>query len=105
MLKKFLFGFIIGTGFSVAALCVYTAWMFYVLPPLIDQNFTSEVLTSENPRQRPYSSNTPNFHELSVDEKIELATAIIIVKSEKGENGENGKYKNVVDDILKLKRV
>lgn len=99
MLKKFLSGIIIGTGFSIAALCVYTAWMFYVLPPLIDQSFTSEVLTSENPRQRPYFSNTPNFHELPVEEKIKLATAIIIVKSEKGENG---KYKNVVEEILKI---
>ncbi len=99
MLKKFLSGAIWGTGFSIAVLCVYTAWMFYVLPPLIDQNFTSEVAVSENPRQLQYFSNTPNFHELSVDEKIALATAIIILKFEEGENGN---YKSVVEDILKI---
>ena len=98
MLKKLLSGAIFGTGFSIAALCVYTAWMFFVLPPLIGQNFTSEVVVTENPSQLQHFVNTPNFHELSVDDKIELATAIIIVKFEEGEN-EN--YKSVVEDILK----
>ena len=98
MLKKFFSGAIFGTGFSIAGLCIYTAWMFFVLPLLIGQNFNSEVVVTENPSQLQHFVNTPNFHELSVDEKIELATAIIIVKFEEGENGN---YKSVVEDILK----
>ncbi|MDF1818226.1 MAG: hypothetical protein P1U54_06280 [Immundisolibacteraceae bacterium] len=98
MLKKLFSGAIIGTGFSIATLSVYTVWMFYVLPPLIEQSRNSEVITPESPRQLQYFSNTPNFDELSVDEKIELATAIIILKFEEGENGN---YKSIVEDILK----
>ena len=98
MLKKFFSGAIFGTGFSIAGLCIYTAWMFFVLPLLIGQNFNSEVVVTENPSQLQHFVNTPNFHELSVDKKIELATAIIIVKFEEGENGN---YISVVEDILK----
>ncbi|WP_444892948.1 hypothetical protein ACJJIE_21660 [Microbulbifer sp. TRSA001] len=42
--------------------------------------------------------NTPNFHELSVDEMIEKATVILTVRYEPGEDGN---YKSVVEDILK----
>ncbi len=102
MLKKFLTGAVFGTGFSIAALSVYTAWMFYVLPPLIEQNFekqfSSEIPVTENISHLQEFANTPNFHELSVDEKIELATAIIVVKFEEGDNGN---YKSVVEDVLK----
>lgn len=98
MLRKFLSGAIIGTGFSIAALCLYTAWMIYVLPPLINQNFTSDLVVTDSPKNVQNIANTPNFHELSVDEKIELATAIIILKFEEGASGN---YKSIVEDILK----
>ena len=98
MLKKLLSGAIFGTGFSIAALSVYTAWMFYVLPPIIDQKITSDFAVTENSSQLQEFPNTPNFHELSVDEKIELATAIIVVRYEEGGNGN---YKSVVEDVLK----
>lgn len=104
MLKKLLAGAVFGTGFSIAALSIYTAWMFYILPPLIekkfDQKFTSEIPMTDNTSQLLEFTNTANFHELSVDEKIELATAIIVVKFEEGDNGN---YKSVVEDVLKKK--
>ena len=98
MLKKFFSGVIFGTGFSIAALCVYTAWTFFALPSIINQNLTSEGISTESLSLYQEFAYTPNFHELSVDEKIELATAILIVRYEEGNNG---KYKSVIEDILK----
>ena len=51
MLKKLLSGATFGTGFSIAALSVYTAWMFYVLPPIIGQKITSDFAVTENSSQ------------------------------------------------------
>ncbi|WHI48432.1 hypothetical protein [Microbulbifer sp. VAAF005] len=99
MLKKFLSGVIFGSGFAVAALSLYTAWMFYVIPPLVIQNFDSEMtITEASSIENNKYPNTPNFHELSVDEMIEKATVILTVRYEPGEDGN---YKSVVEDILK----
>jgi len=98
VLKKFFSGAIFGAGFSIVTLCLYTVWMFYMLPSLIDKNMSSEIVLTENPNPIQNFTNTQNFDELSVDEKIELATAIIIVKFEEDKNGN---YKSVVDEILK----
>ena len=98
MLRKFLSGIMFGAGFSIAALCAYTAWIFLVFPPLIGQNMNSEMSFTESTSSLPRQVMTPNFSELPVDEKIELATAIIIVKYEEGEEGN---YKSLVEDILK----
>ncbi|MBU2886484.1 hypothetical protein KO507_11985 [Gilvimarinus agarilyticus] len=98
MLKKFLSGIVFGAGFSIAALGIYTAWMLYVFPPLVYKSFTSEPVVTEGSAQFQPIIDTPNFHELSVDEKIDLATAIIVVKFE---DGDNDHYKSVVEDILK----
>ncbi|WP_413662473.1 hypothetical protein ACG1BZ_14745 [Microbulbifer sp. CNSA002] len=98
MLNKFLSGVTLGAGFSISALCVYTIWMFYVFPLLIDQSFTSKLEETENLSQLQHYENTPNFHNLPVDDQIELATAIIIVKFEEGDNGS---YRSVVEEILK----
>ncbi len=87
MLKKLLSGIIFGAGFTIAALCVYTGWILYVLPPLLEDNFTSQATITENPNQAQELINTPKFHELPLEEKIKLATAIIIIKFEEGENG------------------
>ena len=87
MLKKFFSGAIFGAGFSIVTLCLYTVWMFYMLPSLIDKNMSSEIVLTENPNPIQNFTNTQNFDELSVDEKIELATAIIIVKFEEDKNG------------------
>lgn len=97
MLKKFVSGIIFGSGFAIAALCAFTGWVFFVLPFLVNQSFNFETITGEDtPYEQPAS--TPNFYELSVDEKIELATAIIIVKFEEGKDGN---YKSIVEDIVK----
>ncbi|WP_020412211.1 hypothetical protein [Microbulbifer variabilis] len=99
MLRKFLSGIVFGAGFTVAALSLYTAWMFYVIPPLITENFDTEMTITEVPSiEKKKYINTPNFHELSVDEMIEKATVILTVRYEPGEDGN---YKSVVEDILK----
>lgn len=98
MLKKFLLGIVFGTGFTIAVLCLYTVWMFYVLPPLLTQNMSSEVTITENTEKKNLYPNTPNFHELSVDEMVEKSTAILTVRYEEGENGN---YKSIVEDILR----
>lgn len=98
MLKKFLSGIVFGTGFTIAALCLYTAWMSYVLPPLLTQNINSEATITENTEKRNLYPNTPNFHELSIDEMVEKSTVILTVRYEEGENGN---YKSIVEDVLK----
>lgn len=114
-MSKFLAGLAFGVGFSLACLTVYTIWIVLVLPNMIETSLYSgisvqseETLDSGLPFEEisiPKISTpkilhpmTPNFHELPTDEKIELATAILVVKFEEGDNG---MYKSVVEEILK----
>lgn len=104
MIKKFLSGVVFGAGFTVAVLAIYTVWMFFVLPPMIVKGFDAELhsgrVLTEGGGVPHESVHTPDFHKLSVDEKIDLSTAIIIVRYEKDENGA---YRSIVEDILKKK--
>lgn len=103
MLKKFLSGAAFGAGFSITALCAYTVWMVLVLPQVFNQSFNSEMdlnkgLGSLESPSIESSTGTTDFYGLSIDEKINLSTAIIVVRHEKGDDG---KYKSLVEDILK----
>ncbi len=98
VLKKFVSGALSGAGFSIAALCVYTLWFLYVLPPLVDQRFSSAGVVTEHASRSQRPEYTPDFHDLSVDEKIEKASAIMVISFEVGKGGH---YKSIVEDVVK----
>lgn len=98
MFKRFLSGVVFGAGFTAAALSLYTIWVFYVFPPLIDQSIDSEKAAYHSPAEQNVYFHTPNFRELSVDEKVQKSTAILILRFEEGEHG---KYRSVVEEVLK----
>lgn len=100
VLKKFRDGFVFGLGFSLA--CVLVAYI------AISSNELTVIDSSpsaiENPNMPIYESYHRQedafnkFHELPVDEQIEMASAIAIAKYEKAPDG---KMKAIIKEFLK----
>lgn len=98
MFKRFLSGVVFGAGFTAAALGLYTVWVLYFFAPLIDQRIDSEQTAYHSPDEPEVYPHTPNFRELSVDEKVQKSTAILILRFEEGQHGN---YRSIVEEVLK----
>ncbi|MBU2952749.1 hypothetical protein [Marinobacter sp. F3R08] len=98
MFKRFLSGVVFGAGFTVAALGLYTVWVLYFFAPLIDQRIDSEQTAYHSPEEPEVYPHTPNFRELSVDEKVQKSSAILILRFEEGQHGN---YRSIVEEVLK----
>lgn len=98
MFKRFLSGVVFGAGFTAAALGLYTIWVLYFFPPLIEQRIDSEQTAYQAPSKPEIYPHTPNFRELSVDEKVQKSTVILVLRFEKGEHGN---YRSIVEEVLK----
>ena len=87
-----------GIGFSISTSIVLSLWLVIALPKLSSSQ-TSVMEINQSPEAK--TETIPlinNFDELSLDEKIEKSTAIIVAKIEKNDTG---KYQSRVSEILK----
>lgn len=108
MFKKFSSGLAFGAGFTLAALAIYSVWLFVLLPKLIIPAIPPEGVMTE-PMKRISPSKVAevsqpfinHFDELTVDEKIKASSVIMVVNFERNENGS---YKSTVEEILKKEK-
>lgn len=96
MIKRFFNGMVFGTGFVFSALVILTLWSNYSFQSYTEMSYGPDIISVE-----PKVSKYPiinNFSDLSLDQKIEMATAILVTSIEKDESGE---YRSTVAEILK----
>jgi hypothetical protein len=100
VLNKFISGLIFGLGFAISVIIV-SLLSFTFLAPKIAHTDTDSIVTSPTSATTDGNSKIgKNFNDLSVEEKIENSTAIIVTEVSKGSDGE---YKAKVSDILMIK--
>lgn len=87
-----------GVGFSISMSIILSLWLVTALPKLLSLE-TSVMETSQIPETNTETIPLINdFDKLSLDEKIEKSTAIIVTKIEKNDTG---KYQSRVSEVLK----
>lgn len=100
LIKKFISGLVFGFGFSIAVMIAVTIWINVVVPIEVQRGSSvshgsSRSVTIEPDNKYPLIEN---FSDLSLDQKIEHASAILITSISKGADGS---YESRVSEILK----
>lgn len=98
MAKKFLEGLAFGAGFTISFLALSYVVAFFAMPAFVSDSVVTETDRLEggsipNPRME-----RPQFHELTVEEKITEASVIALLRYEPVSDG---KVKAVVREFLK----
>jgi hypothetical protein len=98
VIKKFFHGLLFGFGFSLSILVTYSVWMMFAFPIVMESGIVKTMPLTMPEGGNPKYPLINNFDELSIDQKIEKSTAILLTEIVPAENG---KYKSKVIEVLK----
>jgi len=107
MFKKFVDGLAFGAGFSIAFIALWTVSSFIIFPAFFEAQFSdldgSEMIVPDESESTanpniPVGGDVP-FYALSIEERIDAASAIALAKYEPSDDG---RMKAVITEYLKL---
>ena len=106
MFRKFIEGAIFACGFILIVVLAWFAFSHYYISQVRHSEKSYEINTTPEglpkPKNQPktddFEKNSKNFHELTIEEKIQKASVIALAKYEKAEDG---KMKAIITEFLK----